>query len=558
MHLRSRLALAAIAALAVSACSDEVTTPTPAARAPDEAALSAAAQADPAMQMRAGLRGRPDDAFLAEVREGGDIVTVGFRPEGSERGVSARGASLVPRAAALQHRAYVERLAQEVIFRFDAIPAITVRLKDPADALRLRKLPWVDYVAPNTRLLTPDQAEGTLSPSDAGCAPLSSPQTLGWNVTRIRADQVWAQHGVRGSLGELYMLDDAIDVDGSLTEFTPNNNGSSVGVSGVPYNQYTGSHGTLVLSVAVARDNGVGMIGVAPSATYNYANVSTQGATTGWETASAWAINANPAGTKVITMSLSTKITSSSPPSSFTALLDAIRNAYYQRGQIIVASTGNQEASNLYAYPARWSEVVGVGGSNFSDGWVHNNYAPGNVEVAAPSVSVPVVCKNGDMVGTNSGTSFATPAVAAAFMLLHEKHPYESNAQLRARLRNTAVPMGNTQKSGSGRIDVLAAINYVHPPVVDLVGPGYITQAGYYTWDAMASGGNGSYTYQWYWTNDNVNWTPMGNGSSLSMYINYNDYFTLRVDVTSNGVTGTDSHPVLVEWINNCDPYYYC
>lgn len=159
----------------------------------------------------------------------------------------------------------------------------------------------------------------------------------------------------------------------------------------------------------------------------------------------------------VMTISYSTKQTSSAPPASFAPMYDAIKRAYYQYGTIITASTGNQGRADLYAYPARFPEVVGVGGSGFNDEYVLNNYAPGNVELAAPAIDVGTVCKGGQT-GIADGTSFATPMVAGAFMLLREKFPNDTPDQLRARLRSTAVPMGNSQKSGAGRIDVYAAL----------------------------------------------------------------------------------------------------
>jgi hypothetical protein len=79
---------------------------------------------------------------------------------------------------------------------------------------------------------------------------------------------------------------------------------------------------------------------------------------------------------------------------------------------------------------------------------------------------------------------------------------------------------------------------------VQLSGPNSIGSTGVYTWSAQASGGSGSYTYQWYRKIDHQTWTchfetpwePVGTGQSYSSHVSGRDYdFRLMVTVTSGG-----------------------
>jgi hypothetical protein len=340
----------------------------------------------------------------------------------------------------------IELLAEQVIRRFEGIPAIAVKLPNAQIALQLRKLLWVDYVAPGgSGLVTPDIATSSSSVVscyyDYGSAPPpQSPQAVPWNIQRIRADQAWGVAG-RGE-GSIAVLDDGMD-EGP-------NNLSPVELPWdfkryyAPTSTVNGQHGTPVAGAAFGHDNDVGTVGAAPRATgriYKVSDPNDQNV----EVYSAWAIDDARIYSKVITISLSTKQTSSDPPSAQVGLYDMIRNAYYQNGVLITASTGNESRADYYAYPARYSEVIGVGGAGYNDEYVLNNYAPGNVEVAAPAIDVSTVCKGGG-IGVETGTSYATPLVAGALMVLRGKYPSESNSQIRERLRSTAIPMGDSQK----------------------------------------------------------------------------------------------------------------
>ena len=93
----------------------------------------------------------------------------------------------------------------------------------------------------------------------------------------------------------------------------------------------------------------------------------------------------------------------------------------------------------------------------------------------------------------------------------------------------------------------LVSVGYP-PPAANITGPSSVTAAGSYTWQANASGGDGTYAYSWEYRVQNGTWTAAGTGSSYSRTVAMTDpSFELRVTVTSAGLTGSDpSHLVTV------------
>lgn len=539
--MRWKITSLVLLALAVSSYTDSL-VPGDADQAPMASLAAGPSQGDDGLRMRQSLRSRADTTVQRLVEENGNIVAVAFRPTSLPRGVSERGMSLLPSDVTASHVNHVSRMAR-VLHVFHELPAMIVEVSNPAVAVQLRHLPWVDYVLPNTALLSADV--------QGGCTPIqTSGQTVPWNITRVRANLTWTQ--ATGTNGSILVLDNGRDLSGSF----PNGyqewpvGGTSYGAAGI--GNPTGSHGTPVMSVAVVRNNNMGIVGVAPEAVLDKGDITGDGATTAWQNAAAWIINVAVAGTKVISISYSSKLTSLPP--DFVLLHDAILNAYHQRGIIIVASTGNQQSSTIQSYPARWDEVIGVGGSGHGDEYVLNNYAPGNVEIAAPAVDVGVICMGGGTQGTLDGTSFATPQVAGAVMLLREIAETASPTQIRNWLTASAVPMANSQQSGAGRLDVYGAALLAQPPppptlAASISGTTRIQVKATYTWEAMPSGGSGSYSYQWKLLYDgSSNWQTLGTAKTqqLTVFAGEPD-FQLRVTV----VSGTQSvNPTIT--VQNC------
>ncbi len=126
-----------------------------------------------------------------------------------------------------------------------------------------------------------------------------------------------------------------------------------------------------------------------------------------------------------------------------------------------IVSIGATDSNDSIAYfsspgPVTWSSVA-----PFND----YAYPPGltRPDVSAPGVSVKS-CKIGGGYQDMDGTSMATPHVAGTVCLMLSKNPELMPDEVDSILELTAVDRGATGKDndyGAGRIDALAAVNYV-------------------------------------------------------------------------------------------------
>ncbi len=104
------------------------------------------------------------------------------------------------------------------------------------------------------------------------------------------------------------------------------------------------------------------------------------------------------------------------------------------------------------------------------------------------------------------------------------------------------------------RVEADGAARLFSAPSVTISGPGYTISGSPYTWYANASGGDGSYTYQWEVQDAGASyWLPGGSGSSFSRTSGYYDRsFTLRVTVTSARASASAVHYV---YLDTCNPW---
>lgn len=127
----------------------------------------------------------------------------------------------------------------------------------------------------------------------------------------------------------------------------------------------------------------------------------------------------------------------------------------WNSGINIVAAAGNTGQYEKAMYPAAFYGVTGVSAVNVHDRrWPYSSYGP-YVDLSAMGVNVRST-KRGGGYGDWSGTSFASPTVAAQFALIKARHNTGSNAT-RNRAQNTALDLGRTGRDnayGFGRIRV--------------------------------------------------------------------------------------------------------
>jgi type VII secretion-associated serine protease mycosin len=220
-------------------------------------------------------------------------------------------------------------------------------------------------------------------------------------------------------------------------------------------------HGTHVAgTIAALTGNNVGVGSVAPNA--RILPIRVLGANGGgyMSDAATGIVYAADHGANVINMSLGS-----------TAKVAAVSNAIaYARskGVTVVAAAGNERASGSpTSYPAADAGVIAVAATDSADRVASYSNAGTYVDVAAPGsgiVSTVPTAKGG--YGSMSGTSMASPHVAAAAALLKAYNRALTPEQVEAALEGSATDLGAVGRDndyGYGRIDLVAALAKVTP-----------------------------------------------------------------------------------------------
>ncbi|MBI4836339.1 MAG: S8 family serine peptidase [Candidatus Abawacabacteria bacterium] len=228
-------------------------------------------------------------------------------------------------------------------------------------------------------------------------------------------------------------------------------------------------HGTQVAGIIAARNDSVGLVGIAPASKIMPLRVlgdNGYGSTSDVIQAINYAIEKKA---HVINMSLGAAYADSA------ALINACNNAV-ANGIVVVAAAGNsnQDITTYHFAPANISSVIAVG-SITSSGTKASFSNTGNaLSLVTPGLSI-VSTRAGSTGSSNqvlpdgsksyiiaSGTSFSSPMVAAAAALVLEKNPGFSVSQVRNQLQNTATDLGSAGKDtqfGYGLLNVTSALS---------------------------------------------------------------------------------------------------
>jgi subtilisin family serine protease len=340
------------------------------------------------------------------------------------------------------------------------------------------------------------------------------------------------------------------------------------------------SHGTAVAGLIVAQhNNSAGLAGIAPGVYIRPIRIFRSG-TAASDAQIGDALNfAWQAGAQVINNSWGGGPASNSIT---TAIQNAVTQGRSGKGTVVVFAAGNtsNRAAGIIGsvhYPGSRSEVITVSAINRNG--TLTNYSPEGsaIDIVAPSGHITNLCV-GDVVSTDllgsrgcndgpggnidytstfSGTSAATPQVAAAAALLLSKETSLTETQVKNRLYAAADPWGTATQFGRGKLDVYGTM--MGSFYVNIGGPNWIDTNGTYTWTAAASGGNGVYSYQWqYSTNGSTFSNVGGNSSTYSRYVGVTGgNFWLRVRATSLSTTVSSTQKVIVD-DGICSPGELC
>ena len=294
----------------------------------------------------------------------------------------------------------VGRAMGEVLHTYrDAIRGFAVRMPAMPD-----RSPVAELRANNPSIATCEQdqevkafIQGKGKPGGGGSQPA---QSTPWGITKVGGPSTQIS-------GTAWVIDTGVQFD--HPDLTVDTARSRTYVGGTPADEH--GHGTHVAGTIAARNNSVGVIGVAPGATVVSVRVlnrrgsgTTSGVIAGVDYVATAASNGD-----VANMSLG------GGPSD--ALDNAVKNAAAKGIKFALAAGNESDHANNHS-PARanGANIYTVSAMNSSSVFASfSNYGNPPIEVAAPGVSVLSTYK-GSGYATMSGTSMAAPHVAGLLL----------------------------------------------------------------------------------------------------------------------------------------------
>lgn len=274
--------------------------------------------------------------------------------------------------------------------------------------------------------------------------PSTLSEILPWGVNRIDAERAW--NVTRGAGIRVAVIDTGIDA--KHQDLSPNFAGGASFVPGESYMDGNG-HGTHVAGTIGARQNGSGVVGVAPNCNL-YAvkalNNRGQGNYSWIISAIVWCVRKRM---DVINMSLG-------GPSHVQALQNACDYAL-QNNVLIVAAAGNTGPNDdTVGYPGRYDSVISVSAIDASGNIANFSSRGHQVDITAPGVEI-LSTLPGNRYGIKNGTSMAAPHVAGAAAMTISSHRFTKAETIRQILLRTADNLGISGRDneyGHGLVDV--------------------------------------------------------------------------------------------------------
>lgn len=301
-----------------------------------------------------------------------------------------------------------------------------------------------EYVEPHYLYLTNETGtNGAITPND----PLYSEYQ--WNLPSIETEKGWTSSKGTGdvivAVVDTGVQADHPDLKGKLLEGM-----NFVDQEAAPDDDV--GHGTHVAGIVGATvNNGEGVAGLS---WYNkilpVKVLDSTGAGSTYSVAQG-IIWATDHGAKVINLSLGNYAEAD-------FLHDAIKYAY-ERDVVLIAASGNDNTDRP-GYPAAYPEVFAVAATDANHNKASFSNYGGYIDVAAPGDSIASTYPGGQYAAL-SGTSMASPHVAALAGLIRSVNPNLNNEQVMDIMRQSAVDIGNDGKDdyyGYGEIDVAKAL----------------------------------------------------------------------------------------------------
>jgi serine protease len=300
-----------------------------------------------------------------------------------------------------------------------------------------------------------------------GAAAIPAPTTsyTQWNYTAMRLAEIHTSF--TGTNVKVAVIDSGVDRE------NPELNGGQVldGCDWVtsPTNVCRGTgvldengHGTHVAGIIAAKNDGVGITGVAPGATILPLRV--LGANgSGWLSDIAAAIDYAVAdGAKVINLSLGGSL-------DYSLIRISVEQAVAS-GVTVVAAAGNDGPGAAASYPAAYPGAIAVAATTESNLIASYSNSGNYIDVAAPGSAILSSWPTGTGYARLSGTSMASPHVAALAALIIQRNTAASGstspATIRTAIESVAVKSNSdysVSRYGLGVINPFASLECATP-----------------------------------------------------------------------------------------------
>jgi subtilisin family serine protease len=309
-----------------------------------------------------------------------------------------------------------------------------------------------------------------------------------WNISKIKADSVWLKYNLDGTGIVLGSMDTGIDTSHPALrgKWRGGTNSWVDIINGRPYPYDDHGHGTATIGVMVGGD-GPGTlsydIGVAYGAKVICAKV--LDSTNSFSNASVviagaqWMLDpdGDPATNDFPNIINNSWYFFSQGYTGFYSTVQAWRTA----GIIPVFCIGNfGPGAETTRSPGDYNNCIGVGGTNVNDGsYTNTSQGPSPAGTQFPSdLRKPDISAPGQSVITAylgggyaywTGTSFASPHIAATIGLMLQANANLSYNQILSIMENSSIDLGDPDYDfifGYGRIDALSAIDSLIPSFV--------------------------------------------------------------------------------------------
>lgn len=269
----------------------------------------------------------------------------------------------------------------------------------PGQAKKLALDENVKYIEPDQLVaLSPVEMEGG-KPSGGTTQPA---QTTPWGITRVGG-------GVSTTSHTAWIIDTGIDY--THPDLNVDINRSRTFVPRTTTANDDNGHGSHVSGTIAAKNNTIGVVGVAPGATLVAVKVLDKRGSGAYSSVIAGVdyVGANGKAGDVANMSLGGPVS--------TALDDAVLNASVNVKFSLAAGNESDDANNHSPARVNGGNIYTVSAMSNGDIWAYfSNYGNPPVDFCAPGVSIKSTWKDGGY-NTISGTSMAAPHVAGLLLL---------------------------------------------------------------------------------------------------------------------------------------------